>query len=391
MLGFFRKIHFFPCIKGKGLCMLEGLPTPCSVVLMQIIHKVQAVAKLFETTVDTIRRNLDDSNIDVARQQNGPKTRQFTLENIFDLAAWRGENRSKLKILKRGIATVYAPKGGVGKTTLTANLACLFSLMGLKTLVVDLDFQANLTLAFGYDSELTEEEAEAAGMEKERVVQSHLGHLVPGWPGGRLSLKDVIKTPFGPNGPHLIPSDLTLDRLDTILTYDAIEGKKSDLKIAALIAEGISGKNSEFDLTGYDVILFDAAPAKNRMTRGALLASDFVIAPVSLERYSTKAVSYLASVLNDMHDDFGRSPELVMIGNFHVPNRLRVFGQVSKLSNEYPGALLNVMIHRSEEFPKTLSEDEDQPPLVLARPSGLAAQQLHELAHELLKKMGVVK
>jgi chromosome partitioning protein len=78
-----------------------------------------------------------------------------------------------------------------------------------------------------------------------------------------------------------------------------------------------------------------------------------------------------------------------MIGNFHVPNRLRVYGQVSKLSTEYPGALLNIMVHRSEEFPKTLSEEEEQPPLVLARPTGSAAEQLHQVAHELLQKMGV--
>jgi chromosome partitioning protein len=91
-----------------------------------------------------------------------------------------------------------------------------------------------------------------------------------------------------------------------------------------------------------------------------------------------------------MHDDVGRSPELVMIGNFHVPNRLRVYGQVGKLSAEYPGALLNVMVHRSEEFPKTLSEEDEQPPLVLARPTGSAADQLHQVAHELLQKMGVI-
>lgn len=357
---------------------------------MQTIYKVQAAAKLLETTVDSVRRYVDDSGIDVSRQATGPATRKFTIENIFDLAAWRMTNRPKMKVLKRGIATIYAPKGGVGKTTLTANLACTFSLFGLRTLVVDLDFQANLTLAFGYDSELTTEEAEAAGLPGDQVIQYHFGHLVPGWPGGRANLNDVIKKPFGENGPHIIPSDLTLDRLDTVLTYDALEGKKSDLKIAALVAEGIAGKNPDFDLSYYDVILFDAAPAKNRMTRGALLASDFVIAPVSLERYSTKAVSYLSTVLQDMHDDVGRSPELIMIGNFHVPNRLRVYGQVSKLSSEYPGALLNVMVHRSEEFPKTLSEEEEQPPLVLARPTGGAAEQLHQVAHELLKKMGVI-
>ncbi len=354
------------------------------------IYKVQAVAKLLETTVDTVRRQVEESGIDVARQENGPRTRQFTLDNVFSLAAWRqANNRTRKEVKKRVIATIYAPKGGVGKTTLTSNLACMFSLMGLKTLLIDLDFQANLTLTFGYDSELTLSEAAELGVPADQVIQHHFGSLLPKWPGGRVTLHDAIKKPFGEHGPHLIPADLTLDRLDTVLTYAALEGKTSDLLIAALVKEGIDGTNPDFDLSGYDVILFDAAPAKNRMTRGALLSSDFVIAPVSLERYSTKAVSYLSSVLSDMRSDFGRNPELLLIGNFHTPNRLRIHGQISKLSEEYPGALLDVMINRSEEFPKTLSEDEQQPPLVLARPTSSSTEQLRQLSHDLLTRMGV--
>lgn len=353
--------------------------------------KVQAVAHMLETTVDSVRRHIEESGIEVERQENGPRTRQFSLSNVFDLAAWRQAHRQKTKIKKRCIATIYAPKGGVGKTTIAANLSCLFSLMGIKTLVVDLDFQANLTLAFGYDSELTLEEAAELNFPVEKVVQSHFGNLMAGWPYGRSPLKDVIKKPFGENGPHIIPADLTLDRLDTILTYDALEGKKSDLKIAALIQEGLSGKNPDFDLTPYDLILFDAAPAKNRMTRGALLASDFVISPVSMEKFSTKAISYLSSVLNDMREDVGRSPELLVVGNFHTPNRLRVINQMSVLSKEYPGALLDTVIRRSEEFPKTLSEEEDLPPLCLAKPTSDASDELRSVAKALLVKMGVIE
>ncbi|MBS4019867.1 MAG: ParA family protein [Dechloromonas sp.] len=353
-------------------------------------YKVQAVAHMLETTVDSVRRNLDESGIQVERQENGPRTRQFSLENTFDLAAWRQKNRPKTKLKKRAIATVYAPKGGVGKTTIAANLACIFALLGLRTLVIDLDFQANLTLAFGYDSELTREDARELGLSEEKVVETHFGNLMPGWPYGRSTLTDAIKMPFGPNGPHIVPADLTLDRLDTILTYAALEGQKSDLKIAAMIQEGLSGKNPDFDLTHYDVILFDAAPAKNRMTRGALLASDFVISPVSMEKFSTKAISYLSSVLRDMRSDAGRSPELLVVGNFHTPNRLRVINQMSVLSKEYPGALLDEVIRRSEEFPKTLSEDEDQPPLTLAKPTSESSDELRAVAKALLVKMGVI-
>jgi chromosome partitioning protein len=94
--------------------------------MIQTIYKVQAAARLLETTVDSVR-HVDESGIDVAQQANGPKTRQFTIDNIFDIAAWRQANKSKLKVKQRGIATVYAPKGGVGKTTLTANMACVFA------------------------------------------------------------------------------------------------------------------------------------------------------------------------------------------------------------------------------------------------------------------------
>ena len=353
-------------------------------------YKVQAAAALLDTTVDSVRRYIEESGVAVERQDHGPRTRQFTLDNIFELAAWRQAHRSKTKIKKRGIATIYAPKGGVGKTTITANVACLFSLMGLRTLVIDLDFQANLTLAFGYDSELTIDEAKEAGVPEERIVEAHFGNLVPGWPGGRLPLSKVIKKPFGKHGPHLIPADLTLDRLDTILTYDALEGKKSDIKIASMVQEGLSGKNKDFDLSGYDIILFDAAPAKNRMTRGALLASDYVVSPVSMEKFSTKAISYLSSVLSDMREDMGRSPELVVVGNFFTPNRLRVINQMGVLSREYPGALLDVVIRRSEDFPKTLSAEEDLPPLSLAKPTSDASSELRAVADALLVRMGVI-
>lgn len=354
-------------------------------------YKVQAVATLLGTSPDSVRRYVEESGIDVKRQESGPRTRQFTLENIYDLANWRRINRPKYSLQKKIIMTIYAPKGGVGKTTTASNLSCIFPLMGLRTLVVDLDFQANLTLSFGYETELTAEDAKEEGIPADRIIDAHLGDLIPGWPSGRRKLSDVLKKPYGENGPHLIPADLTLDRLDTLLTFDAIEGKRADMKIASVIAEGLSGKNPDIDMSGYDVIIFDAAPAKNRITRGALLSSDFVISPVSLEKYSTKAVSYLATVLTEMRTEYGKSPELLIFGNFKTPNRLRIPPQVEFLSKKYPGALLEESIRRSEEFPKTLSSEEiDMPPVALAKPSCDPSVELRAIAESLLLKMGVI-
>ncbi len=355
--------------------------------------KVQAISQLMGSTVDSIRRYVDESGIEIERQQNGPKTRLFTVENLYDLAYWRYFQRDKEKSRERArnkaIATIYAPKGGVGKTTLAYNLASVLPLLGIRTLVIDLDFQSNLTLAFGYDSELTLEEALEMGLSRDDAILHHFGDLMPDWPRGRQALSRVIKTPFGPRGPHLVPADLTLDRLDTMLTYDVLEGRRADMKIAHLIKEGIDGHNELFDLSEYDLVLFDAAPAKNRITRGALLASDFVITPVSMEKFSTKALSYLSTVLNEMRDQFERNPELVIVGNFFDPGRVRVIKQMATITNEYRDAWLETTIRRSEDFPKMLAS-EDNLPLALAKPSSDAAKELLAVARALINRMGLL-
>jgi chromosome partitioning protein len=355
---------------------------------------VQAVATLLGTTTDTVRRDTEAAGIEVARHTgNGPQTRLFTLENIYDLAAFRAK-KAGFKTKKPIIVTVYAPKGGVGKTTGSSNLGVLLPLLGPRVLLVDIDFQANLTMSFGYDSELTPEEADEAGVPRDRCIDYHFGHLMPQWPtrAERPSLKQVIKMPYGPNGPHLIPAEVTLDRLDDVFTLESLNGKRPELAIAKWILDGRSGKNPDCDLSNYDVIIFDAAPAKSKTTRAALVASDYVVAPVSLEKYSTKSVSYLSTVLKGMEEDIGKYPELVLLRNFFDATRPRVMSQVAKLQSNYPNAWLNATISTSEEFRKILSDDENEVdlPLALAKPSSKSANELRAVTSDLMHKMGVI-
>ena len=353
--------------------------------------KVQAVATLLGISVDAVRRDSDEAGLEIERQGgDGPKTRLFSIENVFDLAAFRAKKHGVVAKNKR-IVTVYAPKGGVGKTTQASNIAVLLALTGLRVLVIDLDFQGNLTISYGYDPELTHSEATDSGLPLSTCVDYHFGHLLPQWQnsGPGVKLHDVIKKPFGENGPHVIPSEVTLDRLEALFTVDAIMNKKPELAIARWLAQSRSGKNKDVDLSQYDVILFDAPPAKNQTTRGALLASDFVIAPVSMEKYSTKSVSYLAGVLAEMDEEHNKYPELVILGNFYDMTRVRVAAQVLALTKQYPDAWLNKQVSSSEEFKKVLSDDEGTP-LALARPSSSAAHELRDVTKALIEKMEIL-
>lgn len=355
--------------------------------------KVQAVANLLNIGADTVRRDVEEAGIDVQRQAGeGPRARLFTAENVFDLAAFRAK-KTGFRAKKPIVITVYAPKGGVGKTTHTSNLMAIFSLLGFRVLGVDLDMQGNLTMSYGYETELTEEEAREFGVPTESIINYHFGHLLPLWDANNqpVNFQSVVKMPLGKNGPHLIPSEVTLDRLEALFALDGMMGKNPDHAIAKFLLAGRSGKIPDCPLSEYDIIIFDAPPAKNPVTRSALLASDYVLAPVSMERYSTKSVSYLARVLNELKEEHKRCPEMLIFGNFFDAGRLRVAAQMHRITNNYPGALMQANIATSEEFKKVGStDDEIALPLAIARPNTTPAMQLRAVAQELIQRTGIL-
>ncbi|HEX4108939.1 MAG TPA: ParA family protein [Solirubrobacteraceae bacterium] len=179
------------------------------------------------------------------------------------------------------MSTVYAianQKGGVGKTTTAVNVGACVAEAGYRTMLVDVDPQANATVGLGCDRrttpgvyEVLSGSAEAADAVCDTMIE-------------QLKLM--------PAGPGLAGANVELPRID---------GFEQTLRdaLAPLRAE-------------FAYMLLDCPPSLGPLTVAALVAADRVIVPVQTEYYALEGLAGLLDTLALVQREL--NPRLVVAG-----------------------------------------------------------------------------
>ena len=172
---------------------------------------------------------------------------------------------------------VFNQKGGVGKSTITCNLAAIGAQKGKRTLVVDLDPQGNSTQYLLGGNAMSPEATLADFFE-----QSLTFRFDP-----RKTIDFAVASPF--ERLSVMPSHPNLEEL---------QGKlESRYKIYKL-REALDEIAEEFDH-----VFIDTPPALNFFTRSALIAADACLIPFDCDEFSRNALYSLLANAEEIRAD----------------------------------------------------------------------------------------
>jgi chromosome partitioning protein len=241
-------------------------------------------------------------------------------------------------------------KGGVAKTTTTLSLGAALAEAGHRVLVVDLDPQANLTLALG---------AEPGGA---AVTSSHI--LIESAPlmSARLATE--------------------LENLDLIPSHASIESAEQFLPVRTHYTSGLRRALEAASPLPYDFVLFDCPPFLGAITTNALSAADLLIIPTQAEYFSAYALRNMMGIIRRVRQEsnavLGYRILITMLDRRNRTHR----NIEEQLQSTFGEGLFKTVI----EIDTKLRESPIAGlPITRYRPSARGSLQYRELAQELLE------
>jgi chromosome partitioning protein len=291
---------------------------------------------------------------DSQRDESGARFYTYEdIERIRDLIKVRPAIEGAPAVL-----AVFNMKGGVGKSTISSNLAWRIAEKGYRTLALDADPQGHMTTSLG--------------QEPADFKHTLLQILIPDSTRETLSVTE-LRYQVTPN-LDLVPANLSMCSLNLLL-FQQPEREYRFRRAVELIR----------NLNYYDILVIDSPPSYDLTSLNILLACDFLLAPVKLDGNSFYGLQYLFDSIHDITKIYRYVIPIIGIVANHYNGSYSVSRQIlDGLRANYSPHVLSTVIRQDVTFDKANALRQ---PIFAMAPASKGTKDLEALTEEVLEKI----
>lgn len=247
------------------------------------------------------------------------------------------------------IIAIANQKGGVGKTTTAINLSACIAVAERRTLLFDIDPQANATSGLGIDHKTVQKSTYEVMLKhnsiREVILSTQIHYL------------DIV-----PSSIRLVGAEVELVNLI---------GRE---KILREVMAEVDGK--------YDYIFIDCPPSLGLLTVNALTAAHVVLIPIQCEYYALEGLSQLLTTIRLVQKNLNPKLEIEGVLLTMYDNRLNLSRQVADEVRKFFGnKVFQTVIYRNVRLSEAPSFGK---PVILYDAVSIGAENYIRLAEELI-------
>jgi len=248
------------------------------------------------------------------------------------------------------IITIANQKGGVGKTTTSINLAAAFAFMGHKTLLIDMDPQANSTVSF---------------INSREISLSTFDFLE----NDKLEFDEIVKE-SGIINLSLMPASIALAKLESKLI--------GEIDSHFRLKDKLDGIKFNFDF-----VIIDTPPTLGLITINSLVAASHLIIPIQSSYYALEGTDDLLDTYEKVK--MRSNPNLDILGvlvTMYDKRTIIAHDSLTHIKNLFGKKVFNTVISKNVRLEESPAYKES---IFTFAPNSKGAEDYKKLAEEIIK------